>query len=80
MLSEIWGSIMRTGVRPNVQQCYEKARQAEHRAAQERDNPDRERFWLDANKQWLALAASSEYQARLSKFINELRSLLKRSA
>jgi hypothetical protein len=49
----------------NVKDCYEQALQAEERAAQIRNSLDRQ-FWLDSEARWLALAASYEYQARLS--------------
>ena len=60
----------------NVKDCYEQALQAEERAAQIRNSLDRQ-FWLDSEARWLALAASYEYQARLSDFIKEVRGFIK---
>jgi hypothetical protein len=60
----------------NVKYCYEQALQAEERAAQTRNPLDRQ-FWLDNEARWLALAASYEYQARLSDFIKEVRGFIK---
>jgi hypothetical protein len=60
----------------NVKLCFERALQAEERATQTRNPLDRQ-FWLDSEARWLALAASYEYQARLSDFIKEVRGFIK---
>jgi len=60
----------------NVKHCYELAMQAEERATQTSNPVDRQ-FWLDDEARWLALAASYEYQARLSDFIKEVRGFIK---
>ena len=60
----------------NVKYCYEKALEASERASEAGTLTERE-FYLDAEKRWLALGASFEYQERLTNFINELRNLPK---
>ena len=57
----------------NVRYCYERALHAEEHAAQEQNDPERQRFWLDNQARWLALVASIEYEARLLDFLKELR-------
>jgi len=59
-----------------IKYCYEQALLAEERATQTRNPLDRQ-FWLDSEARWLALAASYEYQARLSDFIKEVRGFIK---
>ena len=60
----------------NVKYCNERALEAEERADASR-NPEERRFYYDCEKRWLALAASYEYQERLSAFLQELRGFLK---
>jgi hypothetical protein len=71
------GSVVLKAVSENVKYCYEQALRAETRAAQEQNDPMRQRFWLDSEARWLALAASYQYQARLSVFIKEMRGFIK---
>ena len=60
-----------------IKYCYEQALLAEERAAQEQDDSERRRFWLDNQARWLALVASIEYEARLLDFLKELRRYIK---
>jgi len=60
-----------------VKYCYEQALHAEERAGQEQKDPERHRFWLDSQARWFALAASIEYEARLSDFLKEMRRYIK---
>jgi|SRR5262245_4943099 len=56
----------------DIRHCYERALEAEQRAANARNSEER-RFYLDNEKRWLALAVSYEYQERLTAFLQELR-------
>jgi hypothetical protein len=60
-----------------IKYCYEQALHAEEHAANEQDDPERQRFWLDNQARWLALAVSIDYEARLSDSIKELRRYIK---
>ena len=58
----------------NVRYCYEKALVASDRASKAGTPTERE-FYLNAEKRWLSLGVSYEYQERLTDFINALRTL-----
>lgn|SRR5262249_41036133 len=60
----------------NVKYCYERALQAEERAARARNSEER-RFYLDCEARWLTLAASYDYQECLTAFLRELRGFVK---
>jgi hypothetical protein len=56
----------------NTKYCYERALEAEQKAANAQDAADR-KFWLEREKHWFHLAASYDFTERVTAFIQELR-------
>src|SRR5262245_34937139 len=60
----------------NAKYCYERALEAEQKAANAQNAADRD-FWLEREKHWFHLATSYEFTERVAAFIQELRNLPK---